>query len=235
MQLSEVMHELKAVGNPQTVRIYRNHGADGELYGVKIADLKKIVRKIRGDQELALQLWDTNNSDAMYLAALVADGSLMTRRTLDKWAKTAWWHMLSEWSVPFVASEHPDAFAIGRKWMKARKENVAVSGWNTYALAMSVRPDAEIDAPEVRQLLKQVSEEIHDAPNYVRYCMNGFVIAAGAYVKPVLSTAKATARKIGTVKVDMGNTSCKVPLAIDAISKIESLGRVGKKKKSTKC
>ncbi|MEM9525876.1 MAG: sulfatase-like hydrolase/transferase [Bacteroidota bacterium] len=47
--------------------------------------------------------------------------------------------------------------------------------------------------------------------------------------------AKATAKKIGKVDVEMGETSCKVPLATDYIVKIESAGRIGKKKKSTKC
>ena len=65
--------------------------------------------------------------------------------------------------------------------------------------------------------------------------MNNFVIAAGSFVKPVLRQAKATAKRIGKVEVDMGNTSCKVPVATESIAKVESLGRVGRKRKSTKC
>ena len=37
------------------------------------------------------------------------------------------------------------------------------------------------------------------------------------------------------VEVDMGETSCKVPLAQDMIAKIESMGRVGAKRKTMKC
>jgi hypothetical protein len=32
------------------------------------------------------------------LASLLADGSHMTKRQLDAWAKSAWWYMLSEYS-----------------------------------------------------------------------------------------------------------------------------------------
>ena len=235
MNLSEVMAELESLGSDQTVKIYRNHGADGDMYGVKIADLKKILRKIKGDQDLALQLWDTGNSDAMYLAGLLADGTAMTKRQLDGWAKSAWWYMLSEHAVPFAAGEHPDALSIGKKWMKSKKENIASSGWTTYTAAISVRPDSELDKQELKSLLKRVEQEIDEAPNRVRYCMNSFVIASGSFVKSMFGAAKSTAKKIGKVQVDVGNTSCRVPLATEQLDKIKSMDRLGQKRKSVKC
>ena len=235
MKVNEVMKELKSLGNPQAVKTFRNHGADGPMYGVRIGDLKKVQRKIKNDQELALQLWETGNSDAMYLASLTADGSKMTKTQLNAWAKSAWWNMLSGYSVPFVAAEHPDATNIALKWMKSKQERIAVSGWATYALAIAVRPDDELDFDEIKSLLKKVEAEVHKAPDCVRYNMINFVISVGAYVKPLLRNAKATAKRIGKVEVDMGDTSCKVPVATDEIAKIESMGRVGKKRKTTKC
>ena len=128
MTLKQVMAELKSLGNPMQVEIYRRHGADGDMYGVKIANLKTILKKIKGDQELAMQLWDTGNADAMYLAALLADGSQMTKKQLDGWAKTAWWSMLSNYSVPWVTAENPDGTAIAMKWINSKKESIASAG-----------------------------------------------------------------------------------------------------------
>jgi hypothetical protein len=65
--------------------------------------------------------------------------------------------------------------------------------------------------------------------------MNGFVIAVGCYVEPLLEKAKAAAKAIGKVEVDMGETACKVPLATEYIEKVERMGRVGKKRKTIKC
>ena len=65
--------------------------------------------------------------------------------------------------------------------------------------------------------------------------MNGFVIAVGGYVKPLMKQAKSSAKKIGKVEVNMGETSCKVPLASDYIAKMESVGKAGKKRKTIKC
>ncbi len=233
--LRDVMQELEGYGSEQTVKTFRRHGATGPMFGVKVADLKKIEKKIRGNQALALELWDTGNSDAMYLASLVADGSLMTLAQLDHWAKTAWWYMLSEYAVPFVAAENAKAFSVARKWMKSKQPSIQSSGWSTYGLAMSVRPDEQLDLAEIESLLSTVEEKVHSAENRVRYVMNGFVISVAGYVKPMLEHAKRTAKRIGAVEVNVGDTSCKVPLATEYISKLEKGNRAGKKRSSTRC
>jgi hypothetical protein len=143
--------------------------------------------------------------------------------------------MLSEYSVPWVACESPHARELALKWIDAKKEHVAAAGWNTYAGIVSVRPDAELDLAEIEALLARIERGIGAAPNRVKYCMNGFVIAVGAGVKPLLAKANATAKKLGTVAVDMGGTACRVPDALAMIQKIEGLGRVGKKRKTMKC
>lgn len=235
MTLEEVMRQLESLGTAQTVKTFRNHGAQGEMFGVKVGDLKKILKHIKGDQELALKLWDTNNSDAMYLAALAADGSQMKRNQLDRWAKSAWWSMLSEYAVPYVAAEHADGIDIAKKWIGSSKASIAACGWSTYTMIVSARPDDQLDLDDIRNCLKTVESNMETAANRVRLCMNGFVIGVGSFVKPLLREAKATAKKIGTIEVDMGNTSCKVPNATEYILKVESLGRTGKKRPSTKC
>jgi hypothetical protein len=65
--------------------------------------------------------------------------------------------------------------------------------------------------------------------------MNGFVIAVGSYVAPLLKQAKAAAQEIGPLSIDMGDTSCKVPLASAYIAKVEDAGRVGNKRKTIGC
>jgi 3-methyladenine DNA glycosylase AlkD len=235
MDLKQVMMELKSLGNAQTKKTWARHGASGEYFGVKIGDIKGIVKKIKGRQDLALELYGTDNLDAMYLAGLVADGALMSKKTLDGWAKAARWSGISEYTVPWVAAESPHARELALKWMDAKDVKVAAAGWNTYSGIVSVRSDAELDIAEIDGLLKRVEKEIAKAPDRVKYCMNGFVIAVGGAVKPLLARAKATAKALGKVEVDMGDTACKVPPALGMIEKIEAMGRVGLKRKTTKC
>jgi len=73
---------------PRRGRFIARHGmATDNMYGVSIADLKVISKKIKGDQRLALGLFATGNVDAMYLAGMVADGSKMSTRELQAWGR----------------------------------------------------------------------------------------------------------------------------------------------------
>ena len=232
---SQVMAELKKKGTEQTRKTYLRHGAPSDMFGVRIAELKTIAKRIKGNQELALELYNSGNVDAMYLAGIVADGASMSKRQLESWAKSASWHMLSEYTVPWVTCESAHARDLALKWIRSKKESIACSGWCTYSGILATRPDSELDKDEIKDLLRRVVEQIDSASDRVRYTMNGFVISVGTYVKPLLRQAKATAKKIGTVSVDMGDTSCKVPLATAYIEKVESAGRVGKKRKTIRC
>lgn len=235
MELEETMSALQKLGTEQTRKTWARHGATGEYFGVKIGDMKGLLKKIKGRQHLAMELYDSGNLDAMYLAGLVADGARMSKKELEGWAKAARCPLISEFTVPWVASESPLARELAIKWIDSKQEHLACAGWNTYCGIVSVRPDAELDLNEVEKLLGRVEQEIGKAPNRVKYCMNGFVMAVAAAVKPLLGKAKATAKRIGKVEVDMGDTECKVPVALQMIEKIESMGRVGLKRKTMKC
>lgn len=233
--VGEVMTALESKGNEQTRKTFARHGIRDNTFGVKVADLKVIAKQIKGNQELACELYETGNYDAMYLAGLVADGSKMTKKQLETWAKNASFGSLSEYTVPWVASESTHARSLALKWIKSKKESIATSGWNTYAGVLAVTPDEDLDLDEIVELLEKVVAEINSVPNKVRYTMNGFVISVGTYVKPLLKKAKAAAKKLGKVTVDMGDTACKVPEATAYIAKVENAGRVGKKRKTNKC
>jgi len=233
--VKQVMAALKKKGNLQRQQLFKKHGAGDRLYGVSVADMKVIARAIKGKHELALELYDTGNYDAMYLAGMVADGEQMTKRQLKSWASNADWQLISEYTVPWVASESKHGRDLAIEWMDSKKEHVAACGWSTYAGLVTTRADEDLDLTEVPSLLKRIEKEIGSSPNRTRYTMNGFVIAVGGYVQPLAKQAKATAKKLGKVDVDMHGTSCKVPLATDYIAKMEASGRAGKKRKTIRC
>jgi 3-methyladenine DNA glycosylase AlkD len=232
--VAEVMKELENKGSEQTRKTFARHGVAMPMFGVKVADLKVIAKKIRGQQELALALYDTGNYDAMYLAGMVADGKRMSKRDLERWAKTTC-ETLCGYTVPWVATESEHGRELATKWIDSKRESIAVCGWSTYAGIVATTPDEDLYLGEIRELLARIVNKIETAPNKVRYMMNSFVIAVGGYVRPLLKDAKKAAKAIGTVSVDMGDTACKVPDALVYIEKIEAMGRVGKKRKSMRC
>jgi 3-methyladenine DNA glycosylase AlkD len=211
------------------------HGAKEPVYGVRIGDMKTIVKKIKKDYPLSMELYNSGVYDAMYMSALIADESKMSKKDIQGWAEKAYCPGLSEYTVAWVAAESPFGWELGMEWINSPKEMIAAAGWNTLAGITSLKKDEELDIASLKKLLTRIEKEIHNAPNQVRYTMNGFVIEVGASVKDLTKDAVAAARKIGTVMVDMGGTACKVPPAADYIKKIESKGGIGKKRKTVKC
>ena len=67
--------------------------------------MKKLVKKIKKDHELSLELFATGNSDAMYLAGLIADEDKISKSDLNRWAREAPWYHISEYAVAWVAAE----------------------------------------------------------------------------------------------------------------------------------
>jgi len=226
---------LQQLGNESTKKVLVKHGAREPFYGVKVEDLKKIVKKVKTDYPLSLELYNTGNSDAMYLAGLIADPIKMTRDDLNNWVEKAYWYYLSEFTVPWVTSESRYGIELALQWIDSDKENIASAGWATFASIAAVKQDSEIDAVLFNKLLERVSKTIHKEKNRVRHTMNNFVIAVGGYCTHLSKDAINVASTIGKIQVDMGGTACKVPDANEYIQKMHIRNLLGKKRKSARC
>jgi len=174
MTLIEVMAQLEAMGNEQTKKIFTNHGAKEPFFGVKVGDLKKIVKKVKKDHELSLALYDTGNSDAMYLAGLIADEKNISKAQLQNWVEKAYWYMISEYTVAQTTAESPFGHELGMEWIESDEERIASAGWATLANLVSIKNNDELNFEELDTLLDCISKTIIYAPNRVRYTMNGF-------------------------------------------------------------
>lgn len=232
----QILAELKKLGKETHRKTFIRHGAPPDsIIGVPIGDLKPIQKRIKGDHQLALDLYATGISDAMYLAGLVADANQITKTDLNRWAREATWGMISASTVAGVAADSPHAVALGTKWIDAKKEKIATTGWATLSGYLSVTPDEAIDLELIESLLDRVTAEIQGERNGVKETMNTFVITVGCYVAPLKAKALKAAKKIGKVEVDMGDTACKVNDATEYIRKVEKMGRIGKKRKTARC
>lgn len=235
MTSAEILEKIKSLENKSVKKVLIKHGAKEPFYGVKIEELKKIQKIVKKDYKLALELYDSGISDAMYLAGMIADESKMTKKDIQQWVKNAYWNMLSEYTVAWVASESKFGTELAMEWIDDKAENIASSGWATWADIVSLKPDAELDLALLKKLLLRIEKQIHEQPNRVRYTMNGFVIAVGLYVGALTEMALQVAARIGKVSVNLGDTACKVPAAADYIKKVLAKKEAAKKKKTVRC
>ena len=235
MTKKEILNKLEEYGDKQTKSTLMKHGAKEPFFGVKVQDLKKILKKVKKNHQLSLELYATGNSDAMYLACLMADESQITEEQLEDWVDRAYWYYLSEYAVPWIAAETEYGFALGLRWIKSDEESIASAGWATLAYYAGVNQDKNLDTEAYRKLLDSVEKNIHTTQNRVRFTMNGFVISVGTYIEGLTKKTQEVASRIGKVNVNIGGTACKVPLATDYINKAIEKRRIGKKRKTARC
>ena len=229
------MKQLEELGTEQTRKTYINHGVLEPLFGVTIKSLNPIAKKIKVNQALAEELYATGNYDAMYLAGMIADSKNMTENDFDRWIGKAYTYMIGDYTVAIVLTDSPLAFDIADKWIASGDELKMSAGWSTYTWLLGVRKNEEFDTDRLRTMLNTVKTTIHSSPNRARYSMNSFITAVGISYPPLYDEAVAVAKEIGKVEVDMGKTKCKVPVASETIAKAAEKGRLGFKRRSTRC
>ena len=195
--------------------MYTRHGVRGDSYGVSYANLGSLKKKIKTDLALALGLWKSGNHDARVLATMIAPPAEMTPAILNVWARDLDNYVMTD-AVAKLAAGTPEAVALAEKWIEAKSEWIASAGWTMMAaLAATDIPDAYLEP-----LLGRIRETIHTAKNRVRHAMNNTVIAIGARGGTMMKLAIETARVIGTVNVNHGETGCVTPDAEAYITKI---------------
>ncbi|GGX09655.1 DNA alkylation repair protein [Undibacterium macrobrachii] len=233
--VQQVVAQLQSLGLDSYRNTMLKHGAQEPILGVKIDEMKKLMKPYKNDLGFACALFDTGIYDAQYMAGLLADGSKMTEAQLQHWVENANSHGIREYSVAWVTAESPHAMPLALTWIDSPNPEIAATGWNVLSSYVAVTADSQLDLRLLHTLLKRVESDIHQAPNRVPYCMNGFVIALGSYVVELSKQALEAGRRIGQVNVDMGETACKIPFAPDYIDKVSQRGSVGKKRKTAKC
>src|SRR5258708_26140002 len=141
MSAGKGAEEFRKLGSEWIKKVLAKHGAGEPFFGVKVEHLKKIQKRIKVDHALALELYDSGISDAMYLAGLIADPAKMTKTQLKKWVKGAYWYFLSGYTVPWAASESRFGAELAREWIDSPKEQIASAGWSTWSSLLSINPE----------------------------------------------------------------------------------------------
>lgn len=219
--VESILKTLRAKGKPGTAAIYVKHGVRGATWGVSFADLGQLKRTLDIDHDLALGLWESGVHDARVLATMIGDPERMTDKAVERWLASCGDHVIHDALSSFVG-RMPRALELAERWSARKEEWPAAAGWNVYA-ALANR-DA-LPPAVARRLLARIRKEIGKAKNRVRHSMNNALIAIGGGITELTEAALDTARAIGTVEVDHGQTGCKTPPAEPYIERMRARKR----------
>jgi 3-methyladenine DNA glycosylase AlkD len=216
MQSSEVLRKLESFGSAQFRKTYTRHGVCEPMFGVSYKHLGELTKQLKPNHELALELWASGIHEARVLATMIAEPAKLTSSVIDRWLKELPDFVISDAFAGLVA-QTPLAHKKAAKWREARSEMVSNTGWGVTLRSIQWNPNW--NDRELTELLSEIETRIHSAPNRTRYAMNLTVICIGIRNAALRKLALASAKRIGKVEVDHGDTNCKTPDAAAYIKK----------------
>lgn len=217
MNAQEILATFAKLGNAKTAAIYKRHGSGDDVFGVLTAEIARLRKQIKVDHALAMELWETGNSEARILALQVADPRQLTRADADRLLADGPSHFLSCYLSDLV-TRSPVADETMRAWMASPEQGTREIGYGVFASRLKDDPTSIADA-DAERVLATIEREIHRSPNWVRYAMNAALIAIGVFKPSLREQALAAAKRIGKVEVDHGETTCKTPDAVPYLEK----------------
>lgn len=206
--LDAIMLELEQLGTAQNRKIYTRHGVGPQQFGVSVANIKALKKRIKRDHALALALWSTGNHDARILATHIADPAQATRDLLLAWAHDLDSYVITDALTAYIR-QTPLAMDLMAALVDEEGEWLGSLGWSL--LGALAYDDRSLHEDFFWPYLDTIERDIHTRKNRVRYSMNNALIAIGMRGGDLQTRALAVAKAIGTVEVDHGETSCKTP------------------------
>ncbi len=223
MNTQDILATLERLGKPQTAAIYKRHGSGDNVFGVLTSEIAKLQKKIKVDQTLAMELWKTGNAEARVLALQIADPEKLTRADADGLIKDGPVRFIGFYLSGLLARS-PIAEKTMRAWMKSPDESPREMGYGILGFRLKDDPGSVSDA-DAEKVLATIEKEIHRSLNWARYAMNGALISIGIFKPALRKKAIETARRIGKVEVDHGETNCETPDAVPYIEKVANRKR----------
>lgn|SRR5690606_18161886 len=161
----ELLTELAALEDPRMRAVNERRGDD---HGVNLSKLRAIAKRLRTQQDLAVQLWQTGDTAARLLALLVSRPRAFARDELDTMLREARAPKVHDWLVSYVVRKSPHAEDLRVAWLADPDPVVASAGWDLTADRVVKRPEGL----DLAGLLDVVEAQMKDAPDRLQWAMN---------------------------------------------------------------
>ncbi len=190
-----ILKELRSLGSEENRAGMARFGINiDKAFGISMATLKPIARRLKRDHALALGLWTSGWHEARLLAALIDDPKQVTPAQMDAWAAD-----FNSWDVCdqacmklFARTSHVPAKVA--RWSRDEREFVRRAAFATiagYAVHAKIAPDSDFLA-----FLPIIEKCATDDRNFVRKAVNWALRQIGKRSTSLHGPALALARKL---------------------------------------
>lgn len=219
MGKAEVLELLKSLGNEKRKEMYIKNGASENTYGVLLGELRKIAKQLKGKHELGLELWDSNNTDAQWLACMLLDANKLTLDEVRAMVSRLTYKDLIDKFIGEVVKNHKDREILIKEWTDSSEDNLGRAGWNLIVHKIS---SGSINDEEIQALLVKIENDLQFANSGTQWAMNHALCQIGISFNRYTKACIQLGEKLGVykdLKVSKGCTSAYAPNWISAVTK----------------
>ncbi len=195
MTRDEVLSWLEKRGSRRNVAGMARYGITARrAFGVSMATMLSLRKRLGKDHALALSLWDTGWHEAKVLAALVDEPARVTRRQMNAWAAG-----FENWADCDTVCFHlfdktPYAWDKARQWAVSRHELVKRAGFAlmaSLALHDKTAPDRKFSP-----FLRLIETGAQDPRNFVKKGVSWALRGTGHRNRAMHGAALKLARRL---------------------------------------
>jgi len=204
--VDQVMAELAALEDPRAREVNEKRGDD---HGVNLSKLRAVAKRLKTQQELARQLWETNDTAARLLALLICRPKAFERNELDAMLREAGTPKVHDWLVNYVVKKSRHAEDLRLSWFADPDPVVASAGWalTTERVAKS---SEGLDLPG---LLDVIESGMREAPDRLQWAMNHCLAQIGIEHAGHRARALEIGERLGVLKDYPTPPNCTSPFA----------------------
>ncbi|MGW1544776.1 DNA alkylation repair protein [Streptomyces sp. NPDC002309] len=204
--MARVMADLAALEDPRTRAVNERHGDD---HGVNLGKLRALAKQLKTQQDLARELWATDDSAARLLALLVCRPKAFARDELDAMLREARAPKVHDWLVNYVVKKSPHAEELRLAWFEDPDPVVASAGWALTAERVVKKPEGL----DLAGLLDMIEAEMKDAPDRLQWAMNHCLAQIGIEHPEYRERALAVGERLEVLKDYPTPRNCTSPFA----------------------
>jgi len=206
MTVTEVLAELAELADPRVRQVNEKHGDD---HGVNLGKLRALAKRLKTQQELALELWRTGDTAARLLALLICRPKAFDLAQLDAMLREARTPKVHDWLVNYVVKKTPHAEALRVTWKADPDPVVASAGWALTTERVTRKPEGL----NLAALLDTVEAEMKSAPDRLQWSMNHTLAQIGIDHPAHRARAIAIGERLEVLKDYPTPPNCTSPFA----------------------
>jgi len=171
LETAAILKELRSLGSEANRAGQARFGINtARAYGVSIANLRPIARRLKRDHELAAALWASGVHEARILAAFIDEPEKVTPDQMDAWvAEFDSWDLCDQ-VCGNLFDRTPFAEAKIRQWAKDEREFVRRAAFAR--MAMYAVHAKKIADERFLEFLPLIERHASDPRNFVKKAVN---------------------------------------------------------------